>query len=79
MRNAILILALAAGCGTKVGYVDPERAIQQTDEWKSVQAATKAYAESRQPELDWMKDAIQKARASKAPAEEIVSKETKYG
>lgn len=79
MNRIVLIAILAAGCGTRVGYVDPERAIQQTDEWRAAQSDAKAYADSRQPELDAAKDALQKARADKAPAEQIVAKETKYG
>ena len=79
MRNLILVLLLAGCGGTRVGYIDPDRAVQQTDEWRAVQGDAKAYADSRQPEIDAAKDAVQKARAAKAPAEEIVARETKYG
>jgi Skp family chaperone for outer membrane proteins len=78
-RSFLIAALLFAGCGTRIGYVDPERSVQQTDEWRAVQADVKAYAESRQPELDALKDALVKARTAKASAEEIVAKETKYG
>jgi hypothetical protein len=44
-----------------------------------VQAEAKLYADSRQPALDAANAAVQKARADKAPADEVLAKATKAG
>jgi Skp family chaperone for outer membrane proteins len=77
MKIALLtVIVIAAGC-TRTGYVDPQRAVKQTDEWRSAEREAKAYADSHQPDLDKAQDAIKKAREAKASAEVILSDETK--
>jgi len=76
MKTLIIATLWLASCGTRVGYVDPQRAIKQTDEWRTVQAGATAYAESRQPDLDKAQAMLAKARGAKASAEVILADET---
>jgi Skp family chaperone for outer membrane proteins len=75
----VLFAVTTIGCGTRVGYIDPQSAIQQTEEWRQVEASVTAYSASQQPAIDAAKDAVTKARTAKDPGDEIVAKENKYG
>jgi len=76
MKLSLIVATLAlSACGTRVGYVDPDRAIQQTDEWRTVQADAKAYADSRQPDVDRATAAVKKSRDEKATAEKVLADE----
>ena len=78
MKTAIILAVLTlCACAPRIGYVDPQRAIQQTDEWKTVQSDAKTYADSRQPEVDQAAAALKKLRETKAPAADILAAETR--